>query len=347
MASAVPDLEPPRLEVGYNYTWPFARYGTTIGPRDIENDPPTGANDRDPPEWLHVGASPPGGSLARNLRVLRDELEIRKVRIFLLGNAYNYGNRPVPVLGHGETRHGRFKFTAPSVAHPLFREHFRQMLRIFEDEGMQMLPSLIDFGAFYPVEPFEGAGGGRADILSFQRAAFIETMLKPLVQESKAFGSTVFAWEVVNEPRWNLVNATPFYHRPHTKSWRPDASRETMSRFISECLKVIEAEGFASTVGHRFFNDLRGGMPTGTMPQFHYYGATPGLRGSLGANAKWLAGISDSSLEDLNALESDPRTRNAFIGELATAPGGRRNRFGDKEDGEPWIDCGGRGQASS
>ena len=42
-ASVAPPLLPPLLEVGYNYTWPFNRYGTSIGPRDIHNNPPVGA----------------------------------------------------------------------------------------------------------------------------------------------------------------------------------------------------------------------------------------------------------------------------------------------------------------
>src|SRR4051812_29631510 len=119
-------LKPPLLEVGYNYTWPFNRYGTSIGPRDLGNDPPTGVNDATP-----VFAT----SLSRNLAILRDELKITKVRMFLMANAFNYGKRPIDPLGNGN-----FLFFAPTPPSPLFFSHLRTMLQIFKREGMQILP---------------------------------------------------------------------------------------------------------------------------------------------------------------------------------------------------------------
>jgi hypothetical protein len=50
----------------------------------------------------------------------------------------------------------------------------------------------------------------------------------------------------------------------------PTVQESVMGDFLTEACKHIEAAGFASTVGHRFFSDLND-LPTGTKPQFHYY----------------------------------------------------------------------------
>ncbi|MGH8079148.1 MAG: hypothetical protein ACREP7_01145, partial [Lysobacter sp.] len=63
---AVPALRPPLLEVGFNYPWLFNRYGTHLGPRDLENDPPQGVNSK-LPVWIADSpkADLPDGTLAR------------------------------------------------------------------------------------------------------------------------------------------------------------------------------------------------------------------------------------------------------------------------------------------
>jgi hypothetical protein len=310
------------MEVGYNYTWAFNRYGTHIGPRDIEHDPPSGVNDA-MPVWLEPHPTAPQGTLDRNLRTLRDELNIRKVRMFLLCNAFNYGSRPVP----NPRGSGPQVFTAPDPAHPLFVEHFKKMLEVFQRLEMQILPSIIDFGAFYPMGA--GSGGGRRDILFSQQTTFLTGLLEPLVKASIPFRSAVFAWEVVNEPVWNTISA-PFFGRPHTNSSGPDCDKQLMGGFILACCTVIERNGFDSTVGHRFLKDLFSPMGTGTKAQYHYYGATSILR--------FLGGVDDPNpIPDF----SDPRSKQAFIGEIGTAPGGSKNQFGDEEPGAPWPECNG------
>ena len=110
-------------------------------------------------------------------------------------------------------------------------------------------------------------------------------MLKPFlaVSAEPALRKTIFAWEVINEPRWpltnvSLINLLPGVPpRPHTSTLGNDLDQEEMSTFIREALNIIEAAGFPSTVGHRFLGDLTreslpgSAMPGGTMPQFHYY----------------------------------------------------------------------------
>lgn len=324
-ATIAPPLLPPLLEVGYNYTWPLNRYGTSIGPRDIQNNPPIG-NGSTVPVFEDTAVAPPAGTLSRNLAFLRDQLKITKVRMFLLGNAFNYGRRPLgPLPGGG------FVFAAPSQAHPLFFSHFRAMLRIFKSNGMQILPSLIDFGAFYPAG--SGGGSGRTSILTSQRQIYLESMLKPMLEvaQEKGLEDTVFAWEVVNEPMWNTV---ALLVRPHTDSIGFDTTPDIMSSFIKDCLKVIEAEGFKSTVGHRLFKDLKR-FPTGMLPQFHYYAN----RTILGR----ASGVEDPDpLPSFDDLAKDQRTANAFIGEFSADKEG--SGFFDKGQGRAWPECQGRDQ---
>ncbi len=289
-------LMPPVLEVGYNYAWYGNRYGTSLGPTDTDGPPghvPTGATSTDP-AWV-------GGSLDRNLKTLR-QLKITKVRFFLLGNAFNYGPSPSPpVLATSFTATPQV-FTAPTQPHPQFLSHFKQLLQVFAQNDMQVLLSLLDFGALYPALP--GGGGGRTAILTSQRQVFLETMLAPMVQASVPYASSIFAWEVMNEPVWNVTAG----YRPHTHSIARDCDIGTMSSFLQDCLGIIEASfPTKSTVGHRFYGDLAGGMPTGSMRQFHYYGLTAGWRGLIRE-------------QDPNPIPPFADTQGAFVGEFDPSP---------------------------
>jgi hypothetical protein len=324
---------PPKMEVGYNYPWPFGRYGTTIGPRDLENEPPLG-NNSDVAVFRDVKTHPPEGSLAKNLTFLRDELNIRKVRMFLLGNAWNYGRKPFLPKG---------VFIVPDF-HPLFLKHFREMLEVFAAKEMQILPSLIDFAAFYELDRFNGtrfvgSGSGRTEIARNGRKKFFDTVLKPLlgISADPDLRKTIFAWEVVNEPRWpltniSLINILPQVpKRPHTETTGNDLDVQEMSTFIREALNIIET-GFPSTVGHRFLGDLvssgsffsAGTMPGGTKPQFHYYAMKVPDKAKI-----QLPGDPDT-IPDFASLAGDPRTKDAFIGEFHS------------DMNRPWPECGGR-----
>jgi hypothetical protein len=304
------------MEVGYNYPWAFNKYGLHIGPRDLEHEPPLGTNS-DVPMFRDTVANPPEGTLAKNLTFLRDELNIRKVRMFLLCNAWNYGSRPLVSKGI---------FFVPDL-HPLFLKHFRSMLEVFAAKEMQILPSLIDFAAFYELDgPNQGAGSGRTEIARTGRKKFFETVLTPFLEIAKEPGlrKTIFAWEVINEPRWPLTQSPPFAPpRPHTRTTGPDLGTDEMAVFISEALALIQSAGFESTVGHRFLDDLKSLMPTGTKPQFHYYALT----------VPFVAKISipgdPPSIPLFADLSADSRTKNAFVGEFHSDP----NRL--------WPDCAG------
>ena len=320
---------PPKMEVGYNYPWAFNKYGTHIGPRDLENEPPTGAHS-DVAVFRDVNSQPPEGSLARNLTFIRDELKIKKVRMFILGNCWNYGARPLVSKG---------VFFVPDLDKPagnlLFGKHFREMLQVFAAKEMQIIPSLIDFGAFYELDPFDtktskflGAGSGRTEIARKGRFKFLKTMFKTLLDISNEPGlsKTIFAWEVINEPRWNLVDVElpiipiAVRRRPHTTTHGQDLGLTEMSVFIQDALEMIKDAGFQSTVGHRFLGDLPD-MPVGTMPQFHYYSLQVPLIAQV-------------------AIPGDPASIPPFASLTGPAQGAFVGEFHSAVD-RPWQDCGG------
>ncbi|HEX7815910.1 hypothetical protein [Dyella sp.] len=295
---AVPVLRSPTMEVGINYAWAFNRYGTWIGPRDIEKELPTGIGD-EIPVFRDIRANPPEGTLAANLTILKNEFKIRKVRMFILCNAYNYGHYPISNV----TPSGRSFFTAPTSLHPLFLSHFRQLLEVFQSKQMQIIPSLLDFGAIYPRL---GSGGGRTSIVTSQRERFLETVVAPFVNLSRSFRDTIYAWEAINEPYWNVM--TGFGKaRPHTSDSGPDVSKDVMASFIRDMINIFQDAGFESTVGHRFLDDLTENvMPSGTLPQYHYYALTP-----------YVPNIGGAYRSDPMAIPEFDPAKPRFIGEIA------------------------------
>ncbi len=330
---AVPLMRPPLLEVGFNYAWVFERYGSHIGPRDYRNKDPKGIwRGNSPPRgegselpcWLTDGKDyPAGGSLGKNLDFLKNKLNITKVRMFLLCDGTNCGTYPWDDNGN------LLPWDVPDELHPQFLGHFRKMLETFQDKGMQILPSLVDFGLFFPER-----SGNRSDVGRGLRRRFLARVLTPMVEISQEFKKTIFAWEAINEPYWDMV---PF--RPGgTRLITPALMREELRVFISEVLEIFGKAGFENTtVGHRFLDDLtdaeggpldgkyvdKAALPVGSMPQFHYYPKSSDLAMGL------LKRVDRRSLPTYDSLAANPRTKGAFVGEIAVG-------F-DHDDS--WPDC--------
>jgi len=339
-SSAAPDGQPPKMEVGFNYPWPFDKYGTAFGPREIVNRPqapaPSGATSAIP-VFRDPVAHPPAGSLDRNLRTLK-KLNINKVRMFILCNAFNYGNQPA-VLSSGTSI-----FSVPIPAHPQFFDHFRQMLQVFVQNGMQVMPSLLDFGAIYKFQ--SGSGGGRTDVLTSQRTQFFEFMLLPMLQEAAKADvrQAVFAFEIMNEPFWNISTSPK---RPGAGIL--DIAAETtpliMTTFLTQALAVIEGNGFLSSVGHRTVNDLLGPMPPGQLAQFHYYGKTSLIKGGTLAQDPDPIPKRDALKASLaSKLDSKGKpVQNVICGEFSTRGNGDLiSRHNPLEQGLPWPELDGR-----
>jgi hypothetical protein len=282
----------PTMKVGFNYPWAFDEYGFNFGPVFFF---PSGGL----PAWKNT--------LPQRLDELKG-LGITIVRWFILMNGLNYGKVTTdsrgeiqkiqaptersPIEKHVtlgfDTPSSGWEFDPPNQLHPLFIDHFKLMLQTFRDKRLQVVPSLVDFPFFaMPPDklPFDKArglaprdpnsGGGRTDVMTIpnKRQLFFDTVLEPLLQASVPFANEIFAWEVMNEPSWLINTLTPVAKDPKLK-------KSDLVAFLNEALRRIESHPeFAekSTVGHRFHDDLEnevlfGGLPTGKIPQFHYYG---------------------------------------------------------------------------
>jgi hypothetical protein len=265
----------PRMKLGYNYTWAFDKYGLWFGPH-MENPvlPPQPALSDGPPEtWptaqirdARYAVKSPRPEYAEvdgwvdvlpdRFGYLHNKLQIDVVRIFLLCNAQNYGSLD-----------GSGTYQPPQYLHPRFRWHFQQILNAAEDVGVQLIPSLLDFGIGNP----DTASVRRTPIL--QDGAFFDTVFEPLLEMSKANASQIYAWEVMNEPSWLTGHYFPFRLGLSPGTWLPTGpavSEQVLNDFLVEGVKRIAQHGFASTVGHRFLSDLDKFEP-GSIRQFHYY----------------------------------------------------------------------------
>lgn len=310
-----------KMMVGFNYPHPWNVYGIYLG----SGNPPGSQPGMD--VWTT--------NLKSNLKTLRDDLGIRVVRIFLLGNAANYGSvAPGPIVGD-VTATGTT--TLPTALHPKVSAQLTEMFQAFSDADMLCIPSLIDFKAFgrrvvlRPGPPVVTNGcTNHHDIANDAtiRQAFFDQVLRPFLIISKPFRSAVYAWEVQNEPIWNVasVSATTILS-PFQLDVAGGATitSSTMRTFLQEAIDIIEGfpvePRYRATVGHRFKDDL-GSFPTGRARQFHYYPLQVTVDVPLvGPQAVVVA---DRELPKFKDTE-------AFLGEIASGP----------RHGSPWPELGG------
>jgi len=286
-----PPGDPPKMRVGFNYPWAFEDYGFNFGPN------PNDAAETDR-RWKT--------SVPRNLAELKG-LGITLVRWFLMPNGFNYGKLVKHTTGGFFDPFGNyipeditFSFD-PVPLDPQFTRDFEIVLGFFKDAGMQLIPSFIDF-------PWSAQGGtnncqGRAEVLTnaTKRKKFLDETLEKYLTSSKKFPDQIFAWEVINEPAWNVQRISPPLHRTFGT---PDLSDSELTAFLDDAITRIKAAGFESTVGHRFDTDLTK-FPTGTKPQFHFYSQDYTYLGVQFA--------------DPFPIPSAAKTK-AFVGEIGTAP---------------------------
>lgn len=165
---------------------------------------------------------------------------------------------------------------------------------------MQIIPSLIsfEFGGDSSTGPGPNATwwGGRADVIRdpAARKVFLNTMLAELLAASTDFQKEIYAWELINEPIWLCVEFGPLSRQrwlPH----EPETTILQMTSFLNESVAMVDKAGFQSTIGHRYYDDLRV-FPTGSVSQFHYY-----------ADDRWY--------NFLGGAKNDPPMKGLFKGE--------------------------------
>jgi hypothetical protein len=279
-----------KVRVGYNYPWAWEKYGLYFG-----------------------GGAPPGSdpvldawvdTLKINLPILRNDLGITLVRIFLMCNLAN--------VGGSVTQSGDDWFTdLPLSLDPKFTDHLTKMLQAFKDNEMQVIPSFVDFGAMLRLKKLtvNGIGSGctnRYQLMTDRTKGdnFLDRVLDPLLFAAQPFKDQVFAWELMNEPSW--CTSTSLKSDYDQVALRPADVRSFLVRAVRKVDSLVGADGepvFKSTVGHRYASDMSL-YPTGAIRQFHYY---PTVGGSF---------TSDFGLGD-GDLPSFQESGGAILGEFA------------------------------
>lgn len=310
------------MRVGFNYPTSYNRFGSDFGPNIWVSTA----------DWQSRNALEAAGNVSaiplpplfdhvdRNLANLK-KMGIEVVRWFILGNGNSYGPAPTRRIRRttSASYYNDYEFSPPARVDSRFRRDFEELLKRFRTAQLQLVPSLIsfEFGSNQKTGtgPSPGTGwGGRADVIRdpAKRKTFLDTMLAELLAASAAYRDQIYAWEVVNEPVWLCLDIGAL-SVPEWSPRQPEVTWSQMTDFLNDATGRINSAGFQSTVGHRYFDDLAR-FPTGSMPQFHYYG-----------EHHWYA---------VGAYKSDPPKigggglfggRKPFLGELDSS----RNRFGD------------------
>ena len=326
------------MRVGFNYPWSYDKYGLQIGPYTASGDAAWDA-DRDPMRGTPLPKfklPPLFDNLSRNLQELA-AIGISVVRWFLISNGVNYGRAPTrKVVKDGSSTNTVWQFTAPATTDPRYALHLRELLKVFRANKMQIIPSFVDFpmvGDAPDPDPNGLAFGGRADLIrdKAKRTAFLNGIFLDLLMASRDFKDVIYAWEVMNEPAWMLF--PPFdaklpiwkYAAQNQAAGKPllrwpIVMQQDLADFLDEAIELIDLNGFASTVGHRFYGDLAR-LPTGTRPQYHYYAKVVAKAGlNLG----------------------DPTTLAAFDGESPPFLGEFASDQASPEQSQPWPELAGK-----
>ncbi len=272
---------------GINYPW--MNYGWDFG---------------DPPEGWTGGLDREAFRAAQHQLLLQDLLDLRAsgmevVRWFVLadGLAYGTGTSAPQADGH-------FYVLPPGdAAINNIVADFSAVLALCAKADVKLLPSLIDFHWNFPmVKVSEGyVKCGRSTVLrdEIQRRIFLDSVLEPLLEASRAQPHAIYAWEPINEPEWCTGGA-------QWKFWEPIDEKKTvpldaMMAYISEAVQRINKSGFLSTVGFAHWKTIAewGAEDLGiSLQQFHYYAQ------------------GGAELPEANKVTSQP----CLVGEFASAP---------------------------
>lgn len=236
--------------LGINFPW--LTCGHDFGPR--------------PPEWSNESRTD-WGAVEAELRELR-ELGLTLIRWWVLAGGVN-----LPVGAPASSIATRVPFDEPWPPHlrpsvrerpryperwelhaalpPLprqFLDDFEQLLEACARAEVRLVPSLVSFELFLPIEDQGGptSGGRSAFVLGGQQAAFFDATLEPLLEVCERYRHALAAFEVANEPGWTLApDGQSERYGPHP----PWVSAPDLTEFLIDGVRRIARRDLRATIG--------------------------------------------------------------------------------------------------
>jgi hypothetical protein len=174
--------------------------------------------------WKNYGwdfGNPPSGYTKVNFKtdVPNDLDHFKKlgafaVRWFILGDGFTYGTGShAPRPDTDPSRTGQWRFHDPPELqnyanggdYSQIKKDFEDLLKLLKERQMQIIPSLIDHKWCLAGKTTSNAGfvkQGRSDVVNdgSKRKKFFDRVLEPLLDISKKYRETIYAWELINEP---------------------------------------------------------------------------------------------------------------------------------------------------
>lgn len=240
------------------------------------------------------------------ISLLKQSYGINIIRMFILADG-PFCN-PQPTLS-SPSKSYLAGMPGPESLSSQFKKDFTDLLEMVRGAHMMLLPVFVDHRFCYEggVDPHTGlVKGGRADLINDdnKRRAFLHWVLWPLVDISTSFRSTIFAWDLINEPELCTVGCNK------DAGGESNVKLEKMQAFIQEGCSTIRSAQLDATVGFQYFETLTSSQWSVsrlgvTRYQFHYYGAS-NFDGKKTVH------------RPIPSLSVWPRSTRCFIGEIGT-----------------------------
>jgi hypothetical protein len=222
----------PKMKVGLNYPW----YGNKYGDHLLE---PKMAGDF--------------SSFAADAK----SFGVETLRVFLLCDLNQYGTTAWGV--------NNVHFTPDASRVSALVAGLEGLLKALKTNGSKAILSLVDFYAFNTA-PSGSAGKYELITNGFFQNKFFDEVFEPMLKASAAYRDQIYAWEIMNEPRWADADRKWSTFSKYTSR----LTHKEVVGFLDSGLKRIAKHELPSTVGHAFAEDMAN-YPTGTIRQFHYY----------------------------------------------------------------------------
>ena len=254
------------MQVGVNYPW--FDYGWDFG---------------SPPDGWRAGEEPCWAAQLDSDLELFGKIGVSVVRWFIFGDGLTYGTgSDAPQFDAGAYQ---WNFDPPELSSEFLR-NFETLLQKFSSVNDRstrptlLLPVFIDYKfcepGVYAVESRQPesafdirwvkCGRAQAIIDPRKRLQFLQRALRPLLElAAKWYRSSIYAWDIINEPDWVTNNWNPDGEKTHP------VEESAMKGFIEDSKSMIRSFGFKPTIGFNALETIRKSGIHAEINQFHYY----------------------------------------------------------------------------